>query len=822
MIKRFLLILAATATLMTLETGMMTSSVLAQESAAVMEPVPNTADENTNALNARLREAMNRRQEAARDAAGQLQSAGTVNTNTSTPAGSATSNKSSLPTRTVKVGGASTMDLGALIRQANEKQQQQTSGNTAAGTAQSQTQNNPNQQPPVGVIQNQQPQGNPAGQNVFGQVGQQNAATSGQSQQPEQLFEMFVNGEESSFDLIQVLEYYAEISGRQPIRRVDVNNNPSIYVNFRDLTRQEAMDYLEATLALNGISILEVGEKFFQVIETTEASRMGQPMVEKDKDEYNRLGSFVQRAVQLKYVPTDVAKQVLDPLASAGNEASAVFEIPTNNLLILSDYEPNVKRMLEMIEEIDVNVPLEVDLELIPIRYALADEIAQVLGTLTPSGAVSTGGASSRSSRFGSGRSSRSRTGGLNNANTPNQANVANNATQNRSAFQNRLQNIVSRAAAGEFQILGDTKIIPDERTNSILVFANKRDMSMIKQIIGKLDVVQAQVLIEAVIMEVSIGENEDLGFSVVNRNPYGVGGSVTDPGLSDTLLAPGQFSVDGSLVPGLPSGFSYFSAIGSDINVAVRALASDRKATVLQRPRIQTFHAREASIIVGERRPFVGSTFFGNNAIGTSSQINYEEISVELHVLPLINQEGLVVLEIEQIVKDLNGFETIDGNRVPVVASRQAMASVAVQDGQTIILGGMITTSKSISHSGVPVLKDIPVMGNLFRSKNETENQVELVVLIKPKVMPTPEIAKDVASEELDKLVATQRAQMQIENSRQQLIDEYELEKSREMNRRNNTPSQSRQPARQFNNNANRNRKPFENYPIPTEGYPR
>lgn len=821
MTKSFLPILAATATLMTLETDVMTSSVLAQESAAVMEPASATADENTNALNARLREAMNRRQEASQETAGQLQSVGTVNTNTSTPAGSANSNKSKLPTRTVKVGGASTMDLGELIRQANEKQQQQASGNNAAGAAQGQTQNTPNQQPPVGVIQNQQPQGNPAGQNVFGQVGQPNAATPGQTQQPEQLYEMFVNGEESSFDLIQVLEFYAEISGRQPIRRVDVNNNPSIYVNFRDLTRQEAMDYLEATLALNGISILEVGDKFFQVIETTEASRMGQPMVEKDKEEYDRLGSFTQRAVQLKYIPTDVAKQVLDPLASAGNEASAVFEIPTNNLLILSDYEPNVKRMLEMIEEIDVNVPLEVDLELIPIRYALADEIAQVLGTLTPSGAVSTGGASSRNSRFGSGRSSRSRTGGLNN-NTANQANAVNNATQNRSAFQNRLQNIVSRAAAGEFQILGDTKILPDERTNSILVFANKRDMAMIKQIISKLDVVQAQVLIEAVIMEVSIGENEDLGFSIVNRNPNGVGGSVTDPGLSDTLLAPGQFSVDGSLVPGLPSGFSYFSTIGSDINVAVRALASDRKATVLQRPRIQTFHAREASIIVGERRPFVGSTFFGNNAVGTSSQINYEEISVELHVLPLINQEGLVVLEIEQIVKDLNGFETIDGNRVPVVASRQAMASVAVQDGQTIILGGMITTNKSISHSGVPVLKDIPVMGNLFRSKNETENQVELVVLIKPKVMPTPEIAKDVASEELDKLVATQRAQFQIENSRQQLIDEYELEKAREMNKRNANRSQSRQPGRQFNNNGNRNRKPFENYPIPTEGYPR
>ncbi|MCD8535019.1 MAG: hypothetical protein LR011_09615 [Verrucomicrobia bacterium] len=294
--------------------------------------------------------------------------------------------------------------------------------------------------------------------------------------------------------------------------------------------------------------------------------------------------------------------------------------------------------------------------------------------------------------------------------------------------------------------------------------------MQLIKDIITKLDVVQAQVLIEAVVMEVSIGENEDLGVSIVNRNPKGTGGSITDPGLSDTFLNPGQFSGNSTGIPGLPSGFSYFSQLGSDINVAVRALSSDRKATVLQRPRIQTFHAREASIVVGERRPFVGSTFFGNSAIGTSSQINYQEISVELHVLPLINQEGLVVLEIEQIVKDLNGFETIDGNRVPVVAERTAQASVAVQDGQTIILGGMITTNKNISHSGVPVLKDIPIMGNLFKSKTETENQVELIVLIRPKVMPTPEIARDVATNEIDKLIATQQAQIEIQESRDRL----------------------------------------------------
>ena len=599
---------------------------------------------------------------------------------------------------------------------------------------------------------------------------------------------------DTPFDLVNVLDYYSEVSGLMPIRRASVNNDPQIYINFKDLDREEAMEYLEYALSINGISIMKRGDKFFQATEVADAPKIGAKIVDSAGQEFTRLfGSFVQATVKVKYIPTDIAKTVLDPLASQGNENSAVTEIPTNNMLILRDNEPNVRMMLEMLEKVDVNVPLEVELELIPIRYALADEIASVLGTLTPSGAATTGSRSSSNSRFGSGRSNSRNSSSRSTLGNTSRGGLSNttNPSQNRNAFQNRLQNIVSRAAAGDFQILGDTKILPDERTNSILVFANKRDMAMIKQIISKLDVVQAQVLIEAVIMEVSLGENLDTGISIVNRNSNGVGGNITDPGLSDTLLSPGQFAADGSLVPGLPGGFSYFSAIGSDINAAIRALASDRKVSVLQRPRIQTFHAREASIMVGESRPFVGGTFFGGNFGGvgggaSSSQIQYQDISVELHVLPLINQEGLVVLEIEQIVKDLNGFETIDGNRIPVVANRQAVASVAVQDGQTIILGGMITTNKSVSKSGVPVLKDVPVLGSLFSNKTESENQVELIVLIKPKVMPTPEIAKDVAADELDKLIITQQAKMDIEQARAKIAEEFKR-KNKNLNDKDN-----------------------------------
>ncbi|MCD8534768.1 MAG: hypothetical protein LR011_08260, partial [Verrucomicrobia bacterium] len=319
--------------------------------------------EETNALNQKLKEAMARRADEAKKAASELRA-----TSEAVKPAASTNTASRLPTRTVQVGGGSTMNLGKLIQNANA------SGATGAETpTPTPIGSNPTSAPGNQIIPAQNPQAGANVPNAFGQVSSPNGGPVNAS--GEELYEMVPNGD--AFELVEVLNRYEMISGRQQLRRVSVASDPQIYVNFHDLTAREALDYLEATLALNGISVLPVGEKFFQIIETTEAGRVGDPIQNKSMEEYRRLGSFTQRVVQLKYVPTDVAKQVLEPLASAGNEATAIMEIPTNNLLILKDYEPNVKRMLEMIEKVDVNVPLEVKSELDPPSDTpLADEIA--------------------------------------------------------------------------------------------------------------------------------------------------------------------------------------------------------------------------------------------------------------------------------------------------------------------------------------------------------------------------------------------------------------------------------------------------------------
>lgn len=278
-------------------------------------------------------------------------------------------------------------------------------------------------------------------------------------------------------------------------------------------------------------------------------------------------------------------------------------------------------------------------------------------------------------------------------------------------SFSDRLKNIINKAAnAGEIQVLGQTKIIADERTNSLLIYSSRPDMKIIKDIVAKLDVVLAQVLIEAVVIEVSLNNSTTLGLSYLENKPHGFGNSFVGQGAvnNGNVLAPGSFNIlNGATnaAGNLPSGFSYLASLGnSDLDVSVTALAAEGRARILQRPRIQTSHAVPASIFVGESRPYPSGSYYGGGAFGGYSTIQQLQIGVSLSVTPLINPDGLVVMDIQTEIDSFKGNVTIQGvGDVPITSSKNASAKVAVRDRDTIMLGGLIETDKNSSNSGVP-----------------------------------------------------------------------------------------------------------------------
>ena len=354
-----------------------------------------------------------------------------------------------------------------------------------------------------------------------------------------------------------------------------------------------------------------------------------------------------------------------------------------------------------------------------------------------------------------------------------------------RSSFASRLNAIVNRASgSGDITVLGQTKIIADERTNSLLIFASKQDLGSISNIIAKLDVVLAQVIIEAVIIEVNLGDSYDLGFTYNQgvHDPHRIGawtGSATfgstDPN-SNT-------SSNNAAASAVQNVFKYMGNINKwDFDATVTAAASDSKARILSRPRIQTSHAVEANLFVGRTRPYPTGSSAGSIYGGSYNSIQQLQIGITLSVLPLINPDGLVVMDIRQRVQDIGKDITIQNvGTVPETIDREANAKVAVRDGESVMLGGFISSNVNDSKSGVPLLKDIPIVGALFRSTRKVNDRVELMVLIRPTVLPTPELAAIAAEREKGKLPDVTGA----EREEQESTQKRQKEAARELLRR-------------------------------------
>lgn len=596
-------------------------------------------------------------------------------------------------------------------------------------------------------------------------------------------------------DINQVLDKYADLVGRTLLRS---GNLPSATVTLQmktPMTKAETIEALQALLGLNNISVINIGDKFAEVVPTDQAGGVGAALnTNSSPNDLPELGSYVTRVVQLYYVKPSEVIPVLQPLGKVKD----ITPIDANGILVIRDYAENVKRMLEMIKLIDVSVPMDYISEVIPIKYAQASDIANALNSLggqgsatvtfgsspTPSGISGVGGArgSAVSGFGGSGGLGGSTTGqGVTPVSTPN------GTPTTGTTFQQRLMNIISRAStptagggggSSTIQVFGQAKIIADERSNSLLVFATRQDMDNIKEVINKLDVLLSQVLIESVIVDYSLGPNTlSYGVSAAQNpqtysgNPTIVGGGGVNNGQSFLNLLNTSGLTNSVFGNNLPGGLSYYGNIGPNWDVALQAVAADSHATIVQRPSIMTSQAKPAQFFVGNTVPYINGTTYGG-AYGNQSSYSQLSVGVELDVTPFINPEGLVVMDINQEIDALNGFTTITGvGQIPNTIKRTLSSEVAVKNQDTIMLGGFIENDKSTSRSGVPLLMDIPLLGNLFTSRNDSKQREELIVMMRPTVLKTPALAAEETIREQQELPGVLRAERDDATEQQGLI---------------------------------------------------
>jgi len=608
-----------------------------------------------------------------------------------------------------------------------------------------------------------------------------NPAGPGQIERPEHFLKFY------NAPVDQIFERYSELTGRTVLRPANLQGNITI-INYTPLTRAEAIQALDGALALNNIAMINQGDRFVKAVPSPEAPLHGAAISKLEDGEYPDAEQFVTHIVHLK---TAKPSELAPLLQSFSRTQGGIIAVDSNQILVIRDYSSNVKRMLDLVEQIDVTIESDYKLEVIPIRYGKVTDLFDTMNALIsgagggggypvtgarsgasttqrrPGQLPTTGGAFGTQGRYGS------RTGvyGQPQANQPLQAGGVQPGAAPGSSFQDRLRQIVNRAAgASELQLLTDARIVPDERSNSLIVFANKQDMQMITNIVSKVDVLLAQVLIEGVVLSVSLNDEHNLGISWLQKpvsfgnNSAGTGGINNGPGFLTNIA---------SIASSLPTGFSYFGKLGKNFDVSLAALATDSRTRILQRPRLQTSHAVPGYFFTGSQVPYVTGFYDYGFGTGVSSRSTVEQVQVgvTLQVTPFITPDGLVVLDIDQDISSLDKFVKIDNNDVPTTTTRHATATLSVRDGETIMLGGYIEDNRISTKSGVPILKDIPGLGALFRTKTRNNDRKELLLLMHVTILRNPADASAQVEAEKGKLPGVSEADKEFKRTEEQSL---------------------------------------------------
>lgn len=295
--------------------------------------------------------------------------------------------------------------------------------------------------------------------------------------------------------------------------------------------------------------------------------------------------------------------------------------------------------------------------------------------------------------------------------------------------------------ATNEFSSL--ITILPDERSNSVVVSGTVDDIRLIRELVEKIDILLAQVRIEVIIAEVTLSDTDQSGINALNltvaTDTPATGGGHRGTHITNFSSATGNGGpgiAGWAITEGVVNPLSFKAAMGS--------VGNRSNVKILSAPTIVTTHAKEAEILVGESRPIItGSqstplgTTNASNGFSTSSQVTYKDIAIDLKVTPLIGDDGSIQLKIDQKVDDVLGTVTIDNNEQPTIGRRQATSFINVTDGQMIVLGGLQRTKLTRGRAKLGFIYEIPILSNLLGGRNKETVRTELLLFIRPHVIP-------------------------------------------------------------------------------------
>lgn len=597
-----------------------------------------------------------------------------------------------------------------------------------------------------------------------------------------------------------VLEYLSEVAGLVVVADDYLGDRLTV-ISRQPLNVDEAISLINTILKEKGYAAIRMG-RILKIVSLTEAKKMNIPVQSgSDPEKIIPGDELVTHVIPIRFAN---AMRLREDLASLMPDYADLSANEDSNVLIITDTTANVRRLIEIVHALDTHMAEIAEVRVFHLKYADATNTAQLINQIFQEDQQATQRTRERGDPFsrmrrlfrGPGGEQSSTTDSarpsvnvsaaadertntvvvsapsdvmevvdrvikdldskpgeeltiftyhLKNAQADNLKTVLNNLftemanlSTRTSGQRGRTQRGVSSRVTGAQSITDlfeQVYIEADTDTNALLIMASAKKYSQIKEILDDLDSPVPQVLIKVLLVEVTHSDSIDIGieFSMLNMRHGG-----------DSSLFSTDFGLE-SKTEGL-----ILRTIEGDVDVALHALEEVGRLDILSRPYILTSNNQTATITVGERVPFIRDTRITETG-QTINTIQYEDIGIILEVTPHINPEGLVILDVKPEISARTAKTVPISERVnaAVFAKRSSISRVAVRDGQTIVIGGLVEDQLTETIKKVPLLGDIPILGYAFQHTKKEKEKTELLIFLTPHVATRAEELTAISEEE-------------------------------------------------------------------------
>lgn len=604
-------------------------------------------------------------------------------------------------------------------------------------------------------------------------------------------------------DITDLIKTIGELTGRNFIIDPGVRGKITIVAPSK-ITVAEAYKAFLSALAINGYTVVPSGS-FLKVKNARNAQR--DSIETYSGAYYPNDDQMITRIIHLKHISADIVNRELRILPSKDGEMSVYT--PTNSI-ILSDYGSNIDRVMKIINQLDVP-GFEEQIDVVRVKYAKSKDMAELIDKIVNKGQKSGGAAgapgtfSSGVPRFSRSTGTQSQSGSSFFMAIPDDRTNSIIIVGNKSGilrvkrligqldFPVRpdeaggvyvyyvkhgdaekigqvLQGVAKDSApkpgaggnpASPFPTLmpgataessghvfgGEVKINADKNTNSLVISASKQDYDQVLNLLAKIDIPRDQVYVEAIIMEMSVGDGSrwDVGYFRFGDSGYGKVGfnggvnineMLSPQGGSGAIIGFGQGKVIEVRDPVSNTPLKIPNLVGF-----INFLKSNTRTNILSTPQVTALDNQEALIEVGDK--VATSVQETTTAAGTSRSANFEEATISLKIKPFISPNSdSIRMEIKQSVKQPTSItlpKALSETTVPL-ATRKIETNIVMRDGDTAVLGGLIKDQERETVTKIPLLGDLPILGWLFKSRNVNTEKVNLVVFLTPKILRTPQ----------------------------------------------------------------------------------